>query len=156
MPDNSNTPTGSPRTAAETSVTALRVVVAAVLIIHGVARTALGIVDDFGGFLGNCRFPGRYRDRVGDNGNRGISADWRWRQADGLDRSRCTSRRNSRSASCARARIRRVVCRRSGPQRRRVQRRTDFGTAGGCIRIARAPVGEARKPSLATGLAPIS
>lgn len=62
MPDDLHTSTGRPETApdvsrAETSVTALRIVVAAVLIIHGVARTALGIVDDFGGFLGSVGFP---------------------------------------------------------------------------------------------------
>jgi len=35
----------------------LRVVVAALLAIHGVARIALGIVDDFGGFLTATGFP---------------------------------------------------------------------------------------------------
>lgn len=35
----------------------LRVVVAALMLIHGVARIYLGIVDDFGGFLTTHHFP---------------------------------------------------------------------------------------------------
>ena len=34
------------------AITVLRVIVALLIFIHGVARAALGIVDDFGGFLG--------------------------------------------------------------------------------------------------------
>lgn len=36
---------------------ALRIVAAGFLIVHGVARAALGIVDDFGGFLALVGFP---------------------------------------------------------------------------------------------------
>ena len=36
---------------------ALRVTVAVLLIVHGVARLSLGIVDDFGGFLDAVGFP---------------------------------------------------------------------------------------------------
>lgn len=39
------------------ALTALRVVVALLLLVHGVARLALGIVDDFGGFLSGVGFP---------------------------------------------------------------------------------------------------
>lgn len=42
----------------EQALTALRVCVALVLVIHGVARASLGIVDDFGGFLASRGFPG--------------------------------------------------------------------------------------------------
>lgn len=38
-------------TGVRTGVTILRVAVASVFVIHGVARAALGIVDDFGGFF---------------------------------------------------------------------------------------------------------
>jgi putative oxidoreductase len=38
-------------------VTVLRAAVASVFIIHGVTRTALGTVDDFGGFLSSSGFP---------------------------------------------------------------------------------------------------
>ncbi len=40
-----------------TALTALRVAVSLLLIVHGVARVVLGIVDDFGGFLGAVGFP---------------------------------------------------------------------------------------------------
>lgn len=46
-------PTASPRLA----LTVLRIVVAILIGIHGVARIALGIVDDFGGFLEATGFP---------------------------------------------------------------------------------------------------
>jgi putative oxidoreductase len=39
------------------AVTLLRAAVASVFVIHGVARARLGIVDDFGGFLGAVGFP---------------------------------------------------------------------------------------------------
>ena len=39
------------------AVTVLRVAVASIFVIHGVARAALGIVDEFGGFLESARFP---------------------------------------------------------------------------------------------------
>ena len=45
--------TVSPRRALD----ALRIVVALLLIVHGVARVALGIVGDFGGFLSMVGFP---------------------------------------------------------------------------------------------------
>ena len=57
-------PTPSPRdvparsdVSARYALTALRVVVALLLIVHGVARVSLGIVDDFGGFLEGVGFP---------------------------------------------------------------------------------------------------
>ncbi len=46
-------PTASPRLA----LIVLRIVVAILIGIHGVARIALGIVDDFGGFLEVTGFP---------------------------------------------------------------------------------------------------
>lgn len=39
------------------ALTALRIGVALLLIVHGVARVGLGIVDDFGGFLNGIGFP---------------------------------------------------------------------------------------------------
>jgi putative oxidoreductase len=42
---------------AATGVTVLRVAVASVFVIHGVARIVLGIVDDFGGFLSSSGLP---------------------------------------------------------------------------------------------------
>ena len=39
------------------ALTSLRVLVAPLLIVHGVARTVPGIVDDFGGFLTSVGFP---------------------------------------------------------------------------------------------------
>jgi putative oxidoreductase len=39
------------------ALAALRVAVAILLVIHGIARAALGIVDDFGGFLGGVGLP---------------------------------------------------------------------------------------------------
>lgn len=39
------------------ALAALRIGVAVLLIIHGTARIVLGIVDDFGGFLGAVGFP---------------------------------------------------------------------------------------------------
>ena len=41
----------------ETALAVVRVVVAGLLIIHGVARISYGIVDDFGGFLTGVGFP---------------------------------------------------------------------------------------------------
>ncbi len=38
-------------------VTVLRLAVASIFVIHGVARAALGIVDEFGGFLEGSGFP---------------------------------------------------------------------------------------------------
>ena len=46
-------PTLSP----ERALILLRIGVAALLIIHGVTRSALGIVDDFGGFFSSRGFP---------------------------------------------------------------------------------------------------
>lgn len=43
-----------------TALTALRVVVALLLIIHGAARVGLGIVDDFGQFLAGQGIPGGF------------------------------------------------------------------------------------------------
>ncbi|HSR52468.1 MAG TPA: DoxX family protein [Acidobacteriota bacterium] len=42
------------------ALVALRMVVAALLLIHGVARMALGLVDDFGVFLAAVGFPLAY------------------------------------------------------------------------------------------------
>ena len=131
-PDNSITSTDSPRTAAETSVTALRIVVAAVLIIHGVARTALGIVDDFGGFLGSVGFPAGTAiawaiTAIEVFGGLAMAAG-RW-----VRTARAVLRGAARGRHHPRARIRRVVCRRRRTQRRRVQRRADCSTVGGCI-----------------------
>ncbi|WP_412067193.1 DoxX family protein [Rubrivirga sp. IMCC43871] len=39
------------------ALAALRIIAALFLIVHGVARVALGIVDDFGGFLGEVGLP---------------------------------------------------------------------------------------------------
>lgn len=39
------------------ALASLRVLVALLLVVHGVARMALGIVDDFGGFLSGVGFP---------------------------------------------------------------------------------------------------
>lgn len=39
------------------AIIALRVVVALIMIVHGIARARLGIVDDFGGFLTSRGFP---------------------------------------------------------------------------------------------------
>lgn len=39
------------------ALTALRIGVALLLIVHGIARVALGIVDDYGGFLDATGFP---------------------------------------------------------------------------------------------------
>ncbi|GAB5521141.1 MAG: hypothetical protein RhofKO_33920 [Rhodothermales bacterium] len=39
------------------ALTTIRVTAALLLIIHGIARMSLGIVDDFGGFLGGIGFP---------------------------------------------------------------------------------------------------
>lgn len=41
----------------EKALTAIRITIAVLLIIHGVARIWLGIVDDFGGFLDATGFP---------------------------------------------------------------------------------------------------
>jgi len=45
------------RPAASKGVTLLRVVVAGLLVVHGIARIRLGIVDDFGGFLSMVGLP---------------------------------------------------------------------------------------------------
>lgn len=42
---------------ADRALAGLRIVVAGLLIVHGVARIALGIVDDFGGFLNGIGLP---------------------------------------------------------------------------------------------------
>lgn len=42
---------------AHTTVSVLRIVVAVLVIIHGITRIALGIVDDFGTFLSGVGFP---------------------------------------------------------------------------------------------------
>lgn len=42
---------------ARRALVAVRVAVALLLVVHGVARAALGIVDDFGGFLSLVGFP---------------------------------------------------------------------------------------------------
>jgi putative oxidoreductase len=42
---------------ARTGITLLRVAAASVFVIHGAARAALGIVDDFGGYLSSSGFP---------------------------------------------------------------------------------------------------
>ena len=47
----------SPPTRHARALTAVRVTVAVLLIVHGVARISLGIVDDFGGFLSATGFP---------------------------------------------------------------------------------------------------
>ena len=42
---------------AQRSLAAVRVAVALLLVVHGIARVSLGIVDDFGGFLAGVGFP---------------------------------------------------------------------------------------------------
>ncbi len=44
-------------TPAERSLSIIRIAVALMLIIHGIARLSMGIVDDFGGFLSSVGFP---------------------------------------------------------------------------------------------------
>jgi putative oxidoreductase len=46
-----------PDTQTRWGVTILRVAVASIFVVHGIARAALGIVDDFGAFLGASGLP---------------------------------------------------------------------------------------------------